>query len=167
MKILIHDLNENDFNLKFHVIGKDITVISNNNEIHNCIGCFGCWVKTPAACVIRDKYGDMGELYSKCDEVIIISNCCYGGFSPFVKNVMDRSISFVLPYFTYRNGEMHHKNRYNKRYKLKVCFYGDNIIEEEMDTAKKLVMANSINMNCIKHEVSFYNSIQEMEGEIL
>ncbi|WP_407654270.1 MULTISPECIES: hypothetical protein [Caproicibacterium] len=34
---------------------------------------------------------------SQCDELILISKCCYGGFSPFVKNVLDRSIPYIHP----------------------------------------------------------------------
>lgn len=167
MKLLVHNLDDKDFKAKFSNINKDTTVISSSNEIHHCIGCFGCWVKTPAACVIRDKYGDMGELLSKCEELVIISKCCYGGFEPFVKNVMDRSISYIHPYFTTRNKEMHHRKRYKNCFSLKVCFYGTDIDKEEMETAKKLVVANSINFNCTKQEVIFFSSIEEMDGKII
>ncbi|MDU3351391.1 MAG: flavodoxin family protein, partial [Clostridium sp.] len=99
MRLIIHDLKSEEFEKLFPNGLEDTSVISDDGSIHNCIGCFGCWLKTPGACVIRDKYGDMGEYLSKCDEVIIISECVYGGFSPFVKNVLDRSISYVLPFF--------------------------------------------------------------------
>lgn len=26
----------------------------NRNNVKNCIGCFGCWIKTPGECVIYD-----------------------------------------------------------------------------------------------------------------
>ena len=167
MKLLIHDLENKDFQKLFPNPLDETMVISDDGTIHHCIGCFGCWINTPAACVIRDKYGDMGEYLSKCKEVIIISKCCYGGFSPFVKNILDRSISYVHPYFVIRNGEMHHRRRYKNHIDMKVWFYGEKITEKEKQTAEKLVKANSINLYCDVRRISFIHSIEEMEGQIL
>lgn len=167
MKLLIHDLDNKDFKKIFPNQLDDTMVISDDGNIHHCIGCFGCWIKTPAACVIRDKYGDMGEYLSKCKEVTLVSKCCYGGFSPFVKNVLDRSISYIHPYFVIRNGEMHHRRRYKNHIDMSVWFYGENITEKEKQTGEKLVKANSINLDCHISSISFVNSIEEMEGQIL
>lgn len=164
MKLIIHDLEKEGLSNNTLTSTEDVKIITEDSIIHNCIGCFGCWVKTPAVCVIRDKYGDMGEILSKCDTVTIISKCFYGGFSPFIKNVLDRSISYIHPYFIIKNGEMHHKPRYDKHFNLKVIFYGENITEKEKQTAVKLVEANSVNLHCSLHNVSFVKSISEMEG---
>ncbi|WP_315120505.1 flavodoxin family protein [uncultured Clostridium sp.] len=167
MKLFIHDLEANDFEKLFPNSLDDTMIISDDGKIHHCIGCFGCWIKTPAACIIRDKYGDMGEYLSKCKELIIISKCRYGEFSPFVKNVLDRSISYIHPYFATRNGEMHHRRRYENQIDMQVWFYGENITEKEKQTAQKLVKANSINLDCNVRRVSFIHSIEEMEGQVL
>ena len=169
MKLLIHDLSKEDSS---KLIGseEDVKVISDNDTIHTCIGCFGCWIKTPGQCVIADEYSNMGERISKCNEVIIISRCFYGGYSPFVKNVMDRSISYVHPYFEIRNNEMHHKKRYEYHFELSVYFYGEDITEKEKATAEKLVKANSINLMCKIKNLTFLNdikSINELGGVIL
>ncbi len=167
MKLLIHDLENNEFKKIFPNQLDDTIIISDDDTIHHCIGCFGCWIKTPGACIIRDKYGDMGEYLSKCQEVILISKCCYGGFSPFVKNVLDRSISYIHPYFAIRNGEMHHRRRYKNHIDMRVWFYGENITEKEKQTSGKLVKANSINLDCHVSSISFVNRIEKMEDEIL
>lgn len=164
MKLLILDFEKEGFSSIMPNSTDCIKIITDDGTIHNCIGCFGCWIKTPAVCVIRDKYGDMGEILSKCDMVTIISKCFYGGFSPFIKNVLDGSISYVHPYFEIRNGEMHHRRRYENHFDLQVIFYGENITEKEKQTAIKLVEANSVNFNCNRHEVSFVKNIAEMEG---
>jgi multimeric flavodoxin WrbA len=164
MKLVIHDLEKEAFSSNMLAATDDIKIISEDSPIHNCIGCFGCWVKTPAVCVIRDKYGDMGEILSKCDTVTIISKCFYGGFSPFVKNVVDRSISFVLPYFIIKNGEMHHKTRYDNHFNLQVIFYGEDITDKEKQTATKLAEANSVNLHCKDYSISFVKNLAEMEG---
>lgn len=165
MKLLIHDLENDDFQKMLSDFPDDTIIISDDGSIHNCIGCFGCWLKTPAVCVIRDKYGDMGEKMSKCNELIIISKSCYGGFSPFVKNVLDRSISYIHPYFKLKDGETHHKRRYKNKIDLIVIFYGENITDLEKQTAEKLVSANATNLHCNTYSTSFITNIMEM-GEL-
>lgn len=163
MKLLIHDLND----YEFKNLSDDIKIIEKKEPINNCIGCFGCWVKTPAKCVINDSYENMGEYFSKSDEIIIISKCVYGGFSPFVKNILDRSISYVHPYFKMRNNEMHHKRRYDNIIKLTVWFYGENITLEEKETANKLINANAINFDGVVKQISFVDSISELERKVI
>ncbi len=136
-------------------------VITDNGSIRNCIGCFGCWIKTPGQCVIRDGYENMGKLFSQCDELLIISKCFYGGFSPFVKNVLDRAISYISPHFVIRSGEMHHKRRYSNVINMTVYFYGGDITESEMKTAKSLVTANALNYDGRVNRVLFFNSADE------
>ncbi len=113
-------------------------------RIHHCIGCFGCWIKTPGECVIHDGYEDMGKLFAHAERVTVISECCYGGYSPFVKNVFDRSIGYISPNFRIVNGEMHHRCRYARRFRMRVLFYGDTT-EDERETARAVVKANGVN----------------------
>ena len=162
LKMLIHDLETDMLRGIFPSNIDKMTIISDDGTRHHCIGCFGCWVKTPGACVIRDQYGDMGECLSKCSEITILSRCFYGGFSPFVKKVLDRSISYVHPYFVIRNGEMHHKFRYNKSFALNVMFYGENITAQEKQTAEKLVHAIALNLGCKVQQISFIKDAAEI-----
>jgi multimeric flavodoxin WrbA len=163
MKIIIHDLNHQDFSTIYQMQEGDTTVISDNGAIHNCIGCFGCWLKTPGKCVLKDNYDNMGELLSKCHELIIISRCIYGSYSPFIRNILDRSISFLLPYFTKINGETHHQNRYNNQFTFTSHFYGDDITEAEQETAKALATANGINFYCSGNKVYFHDSLRSIK----
>lgn len=165
MRLIIHDLGKEEFHSLFPKELSDTKVISNDGTIKHCIGCFGCWIKTPGACVIRDNYGDMGKLFSKSDEIFIISKCCYGGFSPFIKNVLDRAISYVHPNLVIRKGEMHHKRRYENKLKFKIYFYGEDITEREIETARKLLKGNAINYDSDKYEVTFVKNMFDMEGK--
>ena len=124
MKLIIHDLsNEKLENLKSElekedksiniikksidqgsiIIDKDVCIISNNKKIKSCMGCFDCWIKTPGKCKIRDGYENLSKLYLKAEKVIIISQCFYGSYSPFVKNILDRTIPYLLPFFKFKN----------------------------------------------------------------
>lgn len=166
MRLLIHDLEKADVKNHIGSFSEDVMVIDNTKQINNCIGCFGCWIKTPASCVIKDSFMDMGKLIAKSDEIIILSRCVFGGYSPFIKNVLDRSISYVLPYFTMRRGEMHHKSRYLKQGKLSVYFYGEDITDEERQTAQNLVAANALNLNMISKNCIISKSLNDLKGEL-
>lgn len=165
MKLIIHDLTpEQEKELLLPT--QDTRVISDDGSIKPCIGCFGCWIKTPGQCVIRDNYGDMGEALSKCDELALISRCIYGGFSPFVKNVLDRSISYIHPFFIIKNGEMHHRVRYNKRFRMSAYFYGSALSEQDKTIAQSLVKANAINLHSTVTEILFEENAKALRGRI-
>lgn len=162
MKLIITDIE----NLYIPVEG-DYKVINPKGSIHHCIGCFGCWIKTPGKCVIHDGYEGTGIDMGKCDELIIISQCCYGGVSPFVKMVQDRAISYIHPDFVIRKGEMHHKRRYNNVISMSAYFYGENISDEEKELAKELMQANADNYDGSVKGVYFYKDVKELEGMTL
>lgn len=164
MNLIVHDLSQEMWNALALSFGKETKIIDRQGEIKKCVGCFGCWVKTPGQCVIKDDYQKMGELLAQTEELILISKCSFGGFSSFVKNVMDRSISYILPFFEMRNGEMHHKSRYTNKLKIKAVFYGENITDDEKETARELVKANAINLNGIVQEVVFAENEEDLKG---
>ena len=178
MQVVIHDMNREQFEkiyekLKVEVIEKkikksrnwienneeEVKIISDENKIKNCTGCFCCWIKNPGRCILEDGYENLAELYSKAEKIIIISKCCYGTYSPFVKNVLDRSIPYLLPFFKLKNNEMHHTIRYKKKLFLEVYFYGKDLTELEKNIAEKTVKANCINLNIKKFNVSFLGNI--------
>ena len=61
MKMIIHDLAEDTLRRVLPQITAEDMVITDNESIHPCIGCFGCWLKTPGVCIIKDTYGQMGK----------------------------------------------------------------------------------------------------------
>ena len=159
MKLLIHDLNEKEWN---EVAGQyqGYEVISDRENIKPCVGCFGCWLKTPGQCVIRDGYERMGTLIHQAEEVTVISRYTYGGFSSFVKNVIDRSIGWVLPYMEIYRGEMHHQRRYPEDKPITFIFRGSSFTETEKEKARAYVEAVCVNfrgwvkeLKCIPCEV--------------
>ena len=49
-------------------------------KIKNCVGCFGCWTKTPGKCVIRDDATTIYPLIASSNRVIYISKIKYGSY---------------------------------------------------------------------------------------
>lgn len=129
-------------------------IIDANASAAFCRGCFGCWLKTPGCCVIKDRLQTIAAQIGCCKEVIILSLCCYGGFSPGVKRVLDRAIAVSLPFFTYRGGRVYHICRYKNHPTLRICFYGVQS-NFERDTAIRLAEANRINQGFSAIEIFF------------
>ena len=165
MNLIIHDLSKEQWDALAFPLKEETKIIDNSGKIKKCMGCFGCWLKTPGRCVIPDEYQRMGELAAKAEELTIISKCSFGSYSSFVKNVLDRSISYVLPFFEIREGEMHHRKRYDNQFLMRVIFYGSDITEEEKETAKELVKANAANLHGKVKEVLFVESAEKI-GEV-
>ena len=165
MKALVHDLNEQAF-LQLHINNEDYTVINANVTAVPCVGCYNCWLKTPGTCKINDYLKNSGSLLGNSEETVLISENCYGGYSEQVKNVLDRSISTSLPFFTYRSWKVKHVKRYKtKRNHLTVILYGD-FLESETKTAELLVEANRNNMGFKEASLHIINNINEI-GQVL
>lgn len=167
MKLVIHDLSKEGWE-KLADQYADYEVISNTGKISPCVGCFGCWIKTPGKCVIKDEYSDLGKRISQAEELVLISKYTYGGFSSFVKNVLDRGISYMLPFFEIRNGEMHHKPRYkNHKLAIKVLFYGEHLTDEDKKIASTYVQAVALNYCTKDITVSFKESLSNEKSNEL
>ena len=154
MNLLIHDLNEKEW-VEIAPQYKGWNIISDNGTIHPCVGCFGCWTKTPGQCVIRDGYDQMGRLIHEAEEVTVMTRFTYGGFSPFVKNVFDRSIGVVLPYFEIAEGEMHHQRRYPEEKRVNVQFRGAALTEADKMNGYRYVAAMCRNLRGRVGDVTF------------
>lgn len=167
MKLIIHDGNKESeawIRETFLVQGEQAEIVTDNDTIRNCIGCFGCWVKTPGRCVLKDDYNRMGEKLAHAEELIIISECVYGTYAPFVRNVLDRCLPYIHPYFAKREKEIHHKVRYPNRLRTSVYFYGK-CTAEEKETALRTVKANVVNFNGILEHISFSESREKIKAE--
>lgn len=163
--LILHDLDTNEAKAVFGYIS-DRTLFPASEEYKHCMGCFGCWLKTPGRCVIADRASDFAPLMASHDRLVIISRMVFGGLSPGVKTVLDRSIGFILPFFKIVNGEMHHTKRYEKSPDLTYILYGSDIKDREKETAKKLIAANALNFSCENYSVHFCPSVDKV-GEVL
>ena len=163
MKLLLHDLEPKELRRILPELPEEVRVIERGEkEPSPCIGCFGCWTKTPGHCVIRDGWGDLPPLLGHSSEYILLSRVIYGGFSPFVKTVLDRNIGYLLPYFSVRNKEMHHTSRYPDHIRLTVVGYGADLTREEQETFRGVAAANGINLETSETRVFLLKEPSEL-----
>lgn len=115
------------------------------NEMHYCIGCFSCWIKTPGECIYKDISRDINRDYVNSDIAVMISPLRYGCYSPAIRRMLDRLLPNILPFFKKINGEMHHAPRYDKYPRFTAIGYGEDITNEEASTFASLSEANAVN----------------------
>lgn len=123
-------------------------------KISNCIGCFGCWTKTPGRCVIRD---DAVKVYPKIAEsrrVLYVSKVRYGGYDTIMKTMLERSLPVQQAFIRLLNGETHHVQRFVVPKQATVVGYG-NISGEEREIFTQLVKRNASNMCFEDYRVIF------------
>lgn len=119
-------------------------------DMHNCVGCFGCWIKTPGECVFKDISSDINKAYIGSDIAIFVSPVRYGCYTPAIRRTLDRMIPNILPFFKKIKGEQHHAPRY-KKYPGFIAFgYGEDITKEEAETFQSLCKANALNLQAKK-----------------
>ncbi len=159
MRILIHDLDDK-FN---NVVSEQFSdVIWANGKYAPCQGCFNCWTKHPATCALKDSLHKVCRVVGQSDDLVIITQNYYGGYSAAVKNIIDRSIGVSTPMSTYRGKEMHHALRYGKKGTFKVIVYGD-VNDNEKSTWELMVERNRINYGYQRSELVLLNDIAELE----
>ncbi len=157
--MIIHDLDSLD-----DCLMKPDDIIINRCP-NSCVGCFSCWTKHPMQCLFNDELQNNGKKLLECDTLLIISRCICGCYSSIVKQVLERSIGYVEPFFTLRNGEIHHQSRGNQKLNLVVYFYGD-IEEKTKKITTELVHRNGRNLNSNTPEIHFISDIKTL-GEYI
>lgn len=91
-----------------------------------CVGCFNCWIKTPGLCNSEEN-NELNAKIMSSDNLVIVSELNYGGFSASSKRVIDKLIPNVLPHMTLINSEIHHSKRYKKYPNLVGIAYANEI----------------------------------------
>ena len=137
--ILFQQLSENQWEVENFEL--------RNIKLATCIGCFGCWIKTPGQCIIHDEGPEIAKAVAISDLLILLSPLTFGGYSFHLKKMLDRLIPNLLPNFTKINGEIHHKYRYKKSPKLLAIGYLPNHDIESERIFKVLISRNALNMH--------------------
>ena len=163
MKTIIHDLGKE---MNERLLASADRVVCADGRYAPCQGCFRCWTKHPAACAMKDTLHQACRVLGTSDDLVILTENCYGGFSAAVKNLLDRSIGSSTPLSTYRGRQMHHTLRYGKRNSLRVIAYGE-ISEAERETLELMTERNAVNMGFREHSITFCADKEEAEEAVL
>lgn len=123
-------------------------------KIANCVGCFGCWTKTPGRCVIRDDAVKVYPLIAQSETVLYVSRIKYGGYDTVMKTMLERAIPVQQAFIRIVNGETHHVQRSVVPKDAVILAYGASD-EEEQALFRQLIARNAHNMNFQSYRVLF------------
>lgn len=138
-------------------------------KIANCVGCFGCWTKTPGKCVIRDDAVKVYPAIAASRQILYVSKVKYGGYDTVMKTMLERSIPVQQAFIRLLHGETHHVQRAVVPKQAVILAYGD-IPEEEQRVFRRLVERNASNMNFEGFRVVFvpeHEVEQKVREEVL
>jgi multimeric flavodoxin WrbA len=124
-------------------------------DVAGCMGCFGCWIRTPGMCVIDDFSREITRKMITSDLLMYLTPIHFGGYSYHLKKAVDRMIPIVSPLFVKVEGEIHHAKRYERYPRfgaIGILNYPD---ENQERIFKRLVAKNAMNM----YSPSFYSVV--------
>lgn len=152
--------------LRLPEIDRDTTEWIDLSKLHiaNCVGCFGCWTKTPGKCVIRDDAVHVYPRIAQSDRVLYVSRVRYGSYDTTMKTMLERAIPVQQAFIRLWHGETHHVQRNVKPKQAVIIGYGD-LSDEEKDVFRQLVARNANNMNFASWRVVFASE-QEVEQAV-
>jgi len=97
-------------------------------HLRYCVGCWGCWVKTPGQCVTGDASIEIDRAVIHSDFTLWAAPITMGFPSALLKMALDKHIPLVHPYMVVDHNEAHHLKRYQRYPRLGV------LVEKELDT---------------------------------
>lgn len=138
--------------LSDHPLPPDLPARENNRyidlsrlKVANCIGCFGCWVKTPGKCVIRDDAVGVYPLIAQSENLLYVSRLYCGSFDVPMKTMLERTIPVQQAFLRLHHGETHHVQRDVTEKSAVILAWGD-IPAQERTIFEALIARNAHNM---------------------
>ena len=116
-------------------------------KLAHCLGCFGCWLKTPGMCVEDDDGRRVAKAVIQSDTTVFFTPVTFGGYSADLKKMMDHFIQLISPYFQVEHGEVHHPPRYAHRPRLVMVGIQRQPNAHEAHIFKTLAGRNAINFH--------------------
>jgi len=94
-------------------------------DINPCLGCFGCWIKTPGKCVQEDDMAGLLPRLREAEIWVLATPVYFDGASGPLKNLMDRMTAFLRLAAEVRDGRSRH------------------LVEKEVQGGKVVLVSNS------------------------
>jgi multimeric flavodoxin WrbA len=123
-------------------------IILNEHDVKGCVGCLGCFFKTPGVCRFKDLVQQLPSTYVKSDIVVLITRVTFGGFSSILAKAYDRLVIQLESHlFEVSSGVMRRKKRYRQSYPSLLAIG----LEEEADMEDRSIFNALVQKNVFEH----------------
>ena len=127
----------------------EITIFTlRDMDLRYCRGCWGCWLKTPGECVVKDDTHEIRRQYINSDLALFASPVVMGFTSALLKRAHEKLFPpLLLPHFALVQNEVYHAARYDK-YPLMALLLekGENTDEEDIGIISDIYRRDAINL---------------------
>ncbi len=123
-------------------------------DVAPCVGCFGCWIKTPGQCVRSDDAAEIAKKLAQAEQVVYVTRVRCGCYDIPMKTVLERMLPMQQAFLRIHEGEVHHVQRDVAKKEAIVIAYGAKD-EEEQTVFKHMIARNAKNMNWVEYRVVF------------
>ena len=114
--------------------------------LHRCVGCFGCWVRTPGQCAFDDDGRVIDRQVIAADLVVLASPILMGHVSALLRRANERLLPLLLPYARLVEGECRHFQRYPRRPRLGLLLArADDADDEDVAIIRQTYQMNARN----------------------
>jgi multimeric flavodoxin WrbA len=153
-----------DYIYSFEQQGHSVSqIILRDLKLQKCIGCFGCWVKSPGQCVIRDDRDLICNAVVKSDMVLHASPLKMGFVTPLIRMATERMIPTLMPYITLIDGEARHTKRYDSYAMLGLIYQPEeDSDDEDLEIARDIYTQIAAELH---HPLSYFDSIEKSAEE--
>ena len=128
-----------------------------------CVGCFGCWIKTPGRCVIRDDAPAVYPLIARSTRLLVVSRLLLGCYDLPMKRLMERSLPNQQAFIRLHHGETHHVQRAVLPKRLTVVAYGAQD-QQEKEIFSRWLERNGRNTMADDPHIYFAETPEEAEA---
>lgn len=134
-------------------------------DLASCAGCFGCWVKKPGECVMNDGIGEINRRSMNSDVTVYLCPVVFGQFSANMKNVIDRWLPNMLPFFMTRpDGSTMHPPRYEDYPKQIMIGFGDALDESDSALFTDINKKHRSNVEVLIFRGDTENLVRQLDG---
>ncbi|MBF0298696.1 MAG: flavodoxin family protein [Oligoflexia bacterium] len=146
---------------------KDIAVellLLRDFNLHDCIGCYSCWLKTPGICFYHDDQELILREFLASNVVILASPIIMGFVSALLKCFNDRLLPLGHPFLYLKEDKMAHIPRYTHYPKTVLLL--DDPKQEESNARTLIEEVYQRSSRELRKIFTTKNKIQEIIDEI-